>query len=172
MLPACRRRGRSRCSLLVAVPVDVVCGLGLGGPQCCVASVSHVVLRGGRTHYHPLSAPNAKKRVGNQHWGPKRCLSTCAHAVYDSVRYTVYNYCNFQRKFAVERKMSYIRSHNEPMANGSAAHVASYLWGWRTFDQLVEISLTWSNPFCWPGITGHSDYTREGPVKLETPDPG
>ena len=109
MLPACRRRGRSRCSLLVAVPVDVVCGLGLGGPQCCVASVSHVVLRGGRTHYHPLSAPNAKKRVGNQHWGPKRCLSTCAHAVYDSVRYTVYNYCNFQRKFAVERKMSYIR---------------------------------------------------------------
>ena len=34
---------------------------------------------GGGTQYHPLSAANAKNRVGNAHGGPKRRLSTCAH---------------------------------------------------------------------------------------------
>ena len=35
-------------------------------------SVPHAVLRGGRTHNHPMSAAAAKNRVVNAHGGPKR----------------------------------------------------------------------------------------------------
>ena len=65
MPPACRRRP------LELEPADVV-----WDPHERFSR--EFELSGGRTQQHPLSAANAKNRVGNAHGGPKRRLCTCA----------------------------------------------------------------------------------------------